>query len=73
MRYTFFNGGTRTEFRPTRVARDRWGQEVLKPDGTKMTMLEFYVEMVETSERRDVYILDDKGREVTIQKLQKVA
>lgn len=57
MNYTFYNRGAVSTFNPK--------QTVKGPDGSSITMLDFHKELVHTTGRRDVYITDNKGREVS--------
>ena len=54
--FTFHSGGSVTPFNPDKRTTD--GQ------GTTLSSLEFHKGMVRDAGRRDVYILDHKGREV---------
>lgn len=54
--YTFHNRGTSTSFTPNKITTGA--------DGNRITMLEFHQELVREAGRRDVYIMDHKGREV---------
>lgn len=65
--FTFHSGGTATPFNPDKRTND--GQ------GTTLSALEFHKGIVRDSGRRDVYILDHKGREVECNSIpnQKVA
>jgi hypothetical protein len=54
--YTFHNRGTVTSFNPDKKTKD--------DDGKTITLLEFHKELVRTSGKRDVFILNHKGREV---------
>jgi hypothetical protein len=51
MKYTFHNGGTVTSFTPN------------KKSGSS-TLLDIHKELVTEAGRRDVYIMDHRGREV---------
>jgi hypothetical protein len=55
MNYTYFNRGVPTPFNPDKKTT------VL---GQTMTTLELHKDLVREAGRRDVYILDHKGREV---------
>lgn len=57
-RYTFHNAGTRTAFNPN--------QQVAGGG----TMLDIHVELVNAANRRDVYIIDHKGRDVNCAALE---
>ena len=50
-KFTFHNSGTSISFVPTRESNGE-------------TLLAFYQDLVRTAGRRDVYIMDNKGREV---------
>lgn len=56
MNFTLFNGGSITSFNPDKKTTDAAGNRV--------TMLELNKEFVRESGRKDVYILNHKGREV---------
>lgn len=55
--FIFFNMGTPLPFN---------GNQNLELDGNKIPALEYYKELVKAENRRDVYILDHKGREVRV-------
>lgn len=59
MKYAFFNRGTITFFDPKHKARTA--------DGRTISKLELHMEMVQESERLDVYITDHKGRDVSVE------
>lgn len=54
--FTLHNSGTITSFNPDKT--------IIGLDGKPVSMLEFNKELVRNSGRRDVFILDHKGREV---------
>lgn len=54
--YTYHSAGTVTPFNPD--------SSVKGPDGAVAKALDIHLELVEQADRRDVYILDHKGREV---------
>ena len=56
MNYTFFNQGTVTTFNPEKKTTGR--------DGSSISLLEFHQQLVAESGRKDVYILNQKGKEV---------
>lgn len=56
MKYTFHNMGTVTSFAPNKMT--------FGSDGGRMSMLDFHKELVREAARRDVYIMDHKGRDV---------
>lgn len=56
MKYTFHNSGTVTSFTPDKLTKDNAGNRV--------TTLELHKELVREANRRDVYIMDHKGRDV---------
>lgn len=58
--YTFHNSGSITSFNPRQTAKTQFGQP-------RQTMLEMYTDLVRTSGRRDVFILDNKGNEVVVE------
>ena len=62
MKYTFYNRGSVTSFNPVKMT---YGT-----DGKPVSMLEFHKELVRDANRRDVYITDQKGREVAVSLLQ---
>ena len=63
MNYTFHNRGSITAFNPNKRLFEQGG----------ITMLDFHRELVREAGRRDVFILDHKGREVGGPLLAKVA
>ena len=56
MKYTFHNMGTVTSFAPNKTT--------FGDNGARMSMLDFHKELVRQSGRKDVYIMDHKGRDV---------
>lgn len=67
--FTFHNRGSITPFNPKQQTKDASGNPV--------TMLEFHMELVREADRRDVYIVNHKGKDVdcnsTLISLKKVA
>lgn len=53
--YTFFNQGTTSFFRP---------EKRVTLNSKPVSNLELHIDLVNQAQRRDVYILDHKGREV---------
>jgi hypothetical protein len=56
MKFTFHNRGTVTSFTPDKLTKDN--------AGNRITTLELHKELVRDANRRDVYIMDQKGRDV---------
>lgn len=56
MNYAFFNAGSITSFNPDKKTTDA--------SGNRVTLLDLHKEMVRDAGRKDVYILNHKGREV---------
>lgn len=56
MKYTFHNRGTVTSFIPDKLVADSTGKRI--------PALEVHKELVREAGRRDVYIMDHKGRDV---------
>lgn len=56
MKYTFHNRGSVTSFIPDKLTKDN--------AGNRITTLELHKELVRDANRRDVYIMDHKGRDV---------
>lgn len=57
MLYTFYNQGSISTFNPDKM--------IVVPTG-RQTNLEFHLEIVRDAHRRDVYIMDNKGRELQV-------
>ena len=57
MLYTFYNQGSISSFNPDKL--------IVGPKG-RQTTLEFHLDIVRESQRRDVYIVDHRGREVQL-------
>lgn len=60
-KFTFHNRGSVTAFNPEKATLDSAGDRV--------TTLELHKELVRDANRRDVYIMDHKGREVESREL----
>lgn len=56
MKYTFHNRGTVTSFIPDKLATGA--------DGKRNSLLDIHKDLVREAGRRDVYIMDHKGRDV---------
>ena len=56
MKYTFHNRGSVTFFIPDKATTDNAGNRICP--------LELHKELVRVANRRDVFIMDNKGREV---------
>lgn len=63
MNYTFHNRGSIVSFNPNKRMFENGG----------ITMLDYHMELVRDAGRRDVFILDHKGREVGAPLYAKVA
>jgi hypothetical protein len=60
-RFTFHNQGTIAFFNPGKKSTDSRGNVT--------TLLELHKELVRNASRKDVYILNNRGREVPIEEL----
>lgn len=56
--YTYVNQGNYHAFNPSHVTSNK---------GQKITLLDLHKELVKQANRKDVYLLDAKGREVAVE------
>ena len=56
MNFTFHNNGTITSFNPNKMTKDSSGKRIL--------CIDLHKELVRAANKRSVYIMDQKGRDV---------